>query len=115
MLAYYEGNAAHDRVKESAYAAISNVKYHGKKKRFSYETYVNIHQEVYQDLRQNDEIIMEDKRVRDLSTGIRDLSLNAPKQTIMAIQDLCSDFGAAVSHLVTSIQMNAALMPDKHK
>jgi hypothetical protein len=30
----------------------------------------------------------------------------------MAIQDLCSDFAAAVSHLATTIQMNAALMPD---
>lgn len=66
LLAYYEGSAARDRVKEAAYAAIANAKYHGEKKKFSFETYVNIHQEAYQDLRQNDEIIPEDKRVRDL-------------------------------------------------
>ena len=112
MLAYYEGSAARDRVKESAYAAIANAKYHGEKKRFSFDTYVNIHQEAYQDLRQNDEVIPEDKRVRDLLTGIKDQSLNAAKQTIMAIQDLRSDFAAAVSHLMTTIQMNAALTPD---
>jgi hypothetical protein len=70
LLAYYEGSAARDRVKEAAYAAIANAKYHGEKKKFSFETYVNIHQEAYQDLRQNDEIIPEGKRVRDLLTGI---------------------------------------------
>jgi hypothetical protein len=71
-----------------------------------------MHQEAYQDLRQHDEIIPKDKRVRDLLTGIKDPSLNAAKQTIMAIQDLCSDFAATVAHIATTIQMNAALMPD---
>ena len=85
MLAYYEGSAARDRVKESAYAAIANAKYHREKKRFSFDTYVNIHQEAYQDLRQNDEIIPEDKRVRDLLTGIKDQSLNAAKQMIKSV------------------------------
>jgi len=112
LLAYYEGSAARDRVKEAAYAAIANAKYHGEKKKFSFETYVNIHQEAYQDLRQNDEIIPEDKRVRDLLTGIKDTSLNAAKQTIMAMPTLRADFAATVAHLATSLQMNAALLPD---
>jgi len=112
LLAYYEGTAARDRVKEAAYAAIVNVKYHSARKKFSFETYINIHQEAYQDLRQNDEIIPEDKCVRDLLMGIRDQSLNAAKQTIMAIQDLRGDFAATVAHLATTIQMNAAITPD---
>ena len=69
MLAYYEGNAARDRVKEAAYASIASAKYLGEKKKFSFDTYVNIHQEAYQDLRQHDEVIPEDKRVRDFLTG----------------------------------------------
>jgi hypothetical protein len=40
-------------------------------KRFSFDAYVKVHQEVYQDLRQNDEFIPEGKRVRDL---LQDLS-----------------------------------------
>jgi len=99
-------------VKESVYEAIANAKYHGEKKRFSFETYVNIHQEAYQDHRQNDETIPEDKRVCDLLTGIKDTSLNAAKQTNMAIQELRTDFASAVSHIAATIQMNAALTPD---
>lgn len=112
LLTYYEGTAARDCVKEAAYAAKSNAKYYGEKKKFSFDTYVNIHQEAYQDLHQNDETIPEDKRVRDLLTGIKDASLNAAKQTIMAMPTLRTDFAAAVSHLATSLQMNAALLPD---
>jgi hypothetical protein len=112
LLAYYKGSAAWDRVKEAAYTAIANAKYHGEKKKFSFETYVNIHQEAYQDLRQNDEIIPEDKRVRDLLTGINDTSLNAAKHMVMVMPTLWADFAATVAHLATSLQMNAALLPD---
>jgi protein-tyrosine phosphatase len=64
----------------------------------SFDTYVNIHHEAYQDLQQNDEIIPEDKCVRDLLTGIKDQSLNVAKQIIMAIQELRSEFATAVLH-----------------
>lgn len=63
LLSYYEGNAARDRLKETAYASIANARYHGEKKHFSFDTYVNIHQEAYQDLCQNNAIIPVDKRV----------------------------------------------------
>jgi len=65
-----------------------------------------------EDLRQHNEIIPEDKRVRDFLTGIKDQSLNAAKQTVMAIWDLQTDFAATVAHMATTIQMNAALIPD---
>jgi hypothetical protein len=38
-------------MKEAAYASIANAKYLGEKKKFSFDTYINIHQEAYQDLR----------------------------------------------------------------
>jgi len=112
IIAYYEGSAARDRVKEAAYASIANAKYHGERKKFSFDTYVHIHQEAYQDLRQNDEIIPEDKRVRDFLSGIKDQSLTAAKQTIMALPDLRTDFAATVAHLATTIQMNSSITPD---
>lgn len=74
--------------------------------------YVNIHQKAYQDLKQNDKVIPEDKRVRDFLAGIKDQSLAAAKQTIMAIPDLRTDFAATVAHLATTIQMNASITPD---
>jgi hypothetical protein len=111
-MAYYKGSAARDRIKEAAYAAISNAKYHGERKKFSFDVYVNIHQEAYQDSWQHDEAIPEDKRVRDFLSGIKDQTLNAAKQTIMAIPDLRTGFAAAVAHLATMIQMNASITPD---
>jgi len=99
-------------MKEAAYASIANAKYLGEKKKFSFDTYINIHQEAYQDLRQHDEVIPEDKRVRDLLTAIKDQTFNAAKQTTMAIQDLRTDFATAVADVVTTIQMNVALVPD---
>lgn len=61
LLTHFEGDAQRDRAKDAAYAAISNAKYYGEKKRFSFETYVTIHQEAYEDLEQYGEPISEDK------------------------------------------------------
>ncbi len=63
FVAYFEGDAQKDRVKDHAYASIAAAKYHGEKKRFSFETYVTIHQEAYEDLEQYGEHISDEKRV----------------------------------------------------
>jgi hypothetical protein len=81
---YYEGDAQKDRVKDNAYAAIAAAKYHGERKRFSFDTYVTIHQEAFEDLQQYGETITEDKRVRDLLTGIKDPTAAVAKQTVLA-------------------------------
>jgi hypothetical protein len=81
ILAYYEGNAVRDSIKETVYASIANDKYLVEKKRSSFDTYENIHQKAYQDFRPNDETIPEDERVRDLLTGIKAQSLNAAKKS----------------------------------
>ena len=46
----FVGDAERDRVKDAAYAAINQASYFGDKKQFSFETYVTIHQEAYEDL-----------------------------------------------------------------
>jgi hypothetical protein len=71
---HFEGEAQRDRVKDNAYAAIAVARYYGERKRFTFETYVTIHQDAYSDLEQYGEIISEEKRVRDLLTNIKDLS-----------------------------------------
>jgi hypothetical protein len=71
---HFEGEAQRDRVKDNAYAAIAVARYYGERKRFTFETYVTIHQDAYSDLEQYGEIISEEKRVRDLLTNIKDSS-----------------------------------------
>jgi len=50
LVAHYKGDAQRDQVKDHAYAAIAAARYHGERKKFSFETYVTIHQDSYADL-----------------------------------------------------------------
>ena len=52
LVNHFEGDAQRDRVKDHAYAAIAAAKYYGDRKKFTFETYVTIHQDSYADLSQ---------------------------------------------------------------
>ncbi len=91
FLAYYEGDAQRDRVKDAAYSSIATAQYHGEKKKFSFETYISIHQEAYENLEQYGEHISEEKRVRDLLQGIKGPSINAINLWIGSVLDLYRD------------------------
>jgi hypothetical protein len=114
LVAHFEGDAQRDRVKDHAYASIAAAKYHGEKKKFSFETYVTIHQEAYEDLEQYGEHISEEKRVRDLLQGIKDPTINAAKEAILANINLRSNFTNAVTHLATSLQLNLSLQDSRN-
>jgi len=111
LVAHYEGDAQRDRVKDNAYAAIAAAKYYGERKKFSFETYVMIHQESYADLVQYGEVNLEEKRVCDLLQGIKDNSpaANAAKGTILTTPPLRNNFNNAVSHLATTLQLSMYL------
>ncbi len=109
LLDHYEGDAQRDRVKDAAYAAIAQARYFGDRKRFSFETYVTIHQDAYEDLEQYGQVISADKRVRDLLQGIKDPKANAAKETILANNHLRNDFTSAVTHLATSLQLQGSI------
>jgi len=107
LVNHFEGDAQRDRVKDAAYASIAAARYYGDKKKFTFETYVSIHQEAYADLEQYGEIISEEKRVRDLLSNIKDNSpvANAAKGTILATPTLRTNFSNAVAHLATTLQL----------
>jgi hypothetical protein len=114
LLTHFEGDAQKDRAKDAAYTAIANAKYYGEKKRFSFETYVTIHQEAYEDLEQYGEPVSEDKRVRDLLQGIKDPAAKAAKETVLATPHLRNNFTNAVTHLATSLQLNLSLQDNRN-
>ena len=107
LVNHFEGDAQRDCVKDAAYASIAAARYYGEKKKFTFETYVSIHQDAYADLEQYGEIISEEKRVRDLLTNIKDSSAtaNAAKGTILATPHLRANFSNAVAHLATTLQL----------
>jgi len=47
LINHFEGDAQRDRVKDHAYALISAAKYYDDCKKFTFETYVTIHQDAY--------------------------------------------------------------------
>ena len=105
LVHHFEGDAQRDKVKDQTYAAIAAAKYYGKKKRFTFETYVTIHQDTYADLEQYGEVISEEKRVRDLLANIKDNSAaaNAAKGSILATPTLRNNYSNAVAHLSTTL------------
>jgi hypothetical protein len=111
LVAHFEGDAQRDRVKDQAYAAIAAARYHGERKKFSFETYVTIHQDAYADLVQYGEVVSEEKRVRDLLQGIKDNSptANAAKGTVLATPNLRNDFNNTVAHLATTLQLSMSM------
>jgi hypothetical protein len=98
-------------VKDHAYVAIAAAKYYGDWKKFTFETYVTIHQDSYADLSQYGEIVSEEKCVRDLLQGIKDncAAANAAKGTILATPTLRNSFDNAVVHLATTLQFNMSM------
>lgn len=116
LITHFEGDAQRDRVKDQAYAAIAAARYHGEKKRFSFETYVTIHQDAYADLEQYGEVVSEEKRVRDLLTGIKDNApaTNAAKGTILATPNLRTSFANAVAHLATTLQLSQSTLDTRN-
>jgi hypothetical protein len=111
LINHFEEDAQRDRVKDHAYASISAAKYYGDRKKFTFETYLTIHQDVYADLSQYGKIISEEKRVRDLLQGIKDSSAvaNAAKGTILATPTLRNSFENAVAHLATTLQLGMSM------
>ncbi len=116
LIAHFEGDAQRDRVKDHTYAAISSARYFGDCKKFSFEMYVTIHQESYSDLEQYGEIVSEEKRVRDLLTGIKDNypATNTAKGTILATPNLRNSFFNAVTHLSTTLQLSQSLQDPRN-
>ncbi len=90
---------------------IAAARYYGECKKFSFETYVTIHQETYADLIQYGEVISEEKRVQDLLQGIKDNSpaANAAKGIVLATPNLRNSFNNAVTHQATTLQLSMSL------
>ncbi len=116
LVDHFEGDAQRDRVKDNAYAAIAAAKYYGERKKFTFETYVAIHQDAYSDLEQYEVVISEEKRVRDLLTNIKDTSTaaSAVKGTILATPHLRNNFANAVAHLSTTLQLGQSMQEPRN-
>jgi hypothetical protein len=116
LVNHFEGEAQRDRVKDNAYPSITAARYYGERKKFTFETYITIHQDAYSDLEQYGEIISEEKHVRDLLYNIKDSSpvANAAKGTILTLPTLRNNFSNAVAHLTTALQLGQSFQETRN-
>jgi hypothetical protein len=116
LVTHFEGDAQRDCVKDKASVSIAAARYHGERKKFSFQTYVTIHQDAFADLEQYGEHVSEEKRVRDLLMGIKDNSpaANAAKGTILATPTLQTNFANAFVHLATTLQLNQSFQDTRN-
>ena len=85
-----EGKTSIKTRKNKAYASISNLRYKGIRKQFTFAQYVAIHQAAHNELEDCNEAIPETKKVSDFLAGILDSSLESGITCVLS-EDRYSD------------------------
>jgi hypothetical protein len=108
LVNHFEGDAQRDRVKDAAYASIAAARYYGEKKKFTFETYVSIHQDAYADLEQCGEIISEEKCVGDYSPILRiPLPQLMPPKVLYWRHHTCAPTSPMLSHIFNNFTVGS--------
>jgi hypothetical protein len=104
-----EGKAAVATTKTKAYAAIRDARYKGDRKNFSFQNYVQIHQDAHSDLELHKEPVPETKKVDDFLAGIQAHQLQTGKETCMGDDVKLGSFQLCQAFLATLVQKTQAM------
>lgn len=108
-----EGIAAVQTRKAAAYAKIASARYSGQKRQFSFDSYVEIHQEAHNTLSDLEEPVPETKKVTDFLAGITDTRLSNAKDLILGDPQKLQDFELCQQYLKTLVYNKTT--QDKHE
>jgi hypothetical protein len=108
-----EGTSAIQSRKASAYAKIATARYSGHKKAFTFDNYVEIHQNTHNTMADVDEPVPETKKVTDFLTGITDSRLSNAKDLILGDPNKLQNFEACQQYLKTLVYNKAT--QEKHQ
>jgi hypothetical protein len=108
-----EGTSAIQSRKAAAYAKIAVAKYNGQKRNYSFDQYVETHQEAYNTLADLDETVPETKKVTDFLAGISDPRLSNAKDLILADISKLQSFELSQQFLKTLVFNKAT--QEKHE
>jgi len=108
-----EGVSAIQTRKASAYARITVARYTGQKRNFTFDQYVEMHQNAYNTLAELDETVPETKKVTDFLAGISDPKLSNAKDMILGDIAKLTNFEACQQYLKTLVYNKAT--QDKHE
>ena len=96
---HYLGPSFQSRIKARADQILETVFYDGKARNFSFEKFGERLKGAFTDLETNDEGITEARKIRVFLRGIRDPSLAEAKATILATQNLRTNFERAFNYV----------------
>jgi hypothetical protein len=98
-----EGTSAIQSRKAAAYAKIASARYNGHKKTFTFDNYVEMHQNAHNTLSELDEPVPETKKVTDFLAGITDSRLGNAKDLILGDPNKLQNFEACQQYLKTLV------------
>ena len=104
---HYEGAGFKNRNVDDAYRTLEHLFYEGEKKGFTFEKFIEKHNESYLELERHGEPVIESKKVRDLLSRIKAPELQAAIQTVRANEEMTDDFQRAANFLALSIRTPA--------
>ena len=103
MCSHYKGDSFRNRAKDGAFAILENIHYEGERKSFTFEKFVEKHNECFLELARQNEPVYEDKKVRDFLNRINALELQAAKQTVRASATMSTNFQEAANFIALSV------------
>jgi hypothetical protein len=98
-----EGKTSIKTRKNKAYASISNLRYKGIRKQFTFAQYVAIHQAAHNELEDCNEAIPETKKVSNFLAGISDSSLESGITCVLSEDRYSDSFEATQQFLGTLV------------
>ncbi len=98
-----EGTSAVQSRKASAYAKISSARYSGQKRAFTFDNYVEAHQDAHNTLEGLNEPVPETKKVTDFLAGITDPRLANTKDLILGDPQKLKNFELCQQYLKTLV------------
>jgi len=98
-----KGTSAIQSRKAAAYAKIASARYSGHKKTFTFDNYVEMHQNAHNTLSELDEPVPETKKVTDFLAGITDSCLGNAKDIILGDPNRLQNFEACQQYFKTLV------------
>jgi len=98
-----EGTSAVQTRKASAYAKIASCRYSGQKRAFTFDNYVEAHQDAHNTLADLNEPVPETKKVTDFLAGITDARLANAKDLILGDPQKLQNFEMCQQYLKTLV------------
>jgi len=103
MYNHFEGDSYRNRAKLEAYSTLEHICYDGEKKGFTFEKFVEKHNECYLELAHHNEPVYKEKKVRDFLQRINAPELQATKQQVRANENMMGNVQLAANFIALSV------------